>query len=70
MLNYNSTILEVMTVSNIKIKVSKEKLKKIYTDLNNGSFGIVEDIHWYNETLERQISYFPQRLPFFRLFIY
>ena len=61
----NSVILEVMTVSNIKIKVSKEKLKEIYINLNSGLFDIIEDIKIYDDTIERQIKYHPQRLPFF-----
>jgi len=61
----NSIILEVMTVSNIKIKVSKEKLKEIYINLNSGLFDIIEDIKIYDDTIERQINYHPQRLPFF-----
>ncbi|MEA4957651.1 hypothetical protein SDC9_37497 [bioreactor metagenome] len=61
----NSIILEVMTVLNIKLKVSKEKLEEIYNRMNNGSFGIVEDISVYDDALIRQISYFPDRLPFF-----
>ncbi|KZX16699.1 PIN domain protein [Methanobrevibacter cuticularis] len=61
----NSIILEIMTVSNIKIKVSKEKLKEIYISLNSGLFNIIEDIKIYDETMERQINYHPQRLPFF-----
>lgn len=61
----NSIILEVMTVSNTKIKVSKEKLKEIYISLNSGLFDIIEDIKIYDNTMERQINYHPQRLPFF-----
>ena len=61
----NSIILEVMTVSNIKIKVSSEKLKEIYICLNSDSFEVFEDIEIYDDTMERQFSYHPQRLPFF-----
>jgi len=61
----NSIILEVMTVCNIKIKVSKEKLKEIYINLNSGLFDIIEDIKIYDDAMERQINYHPQRLPFF-----
>ncbi|MDR3063527.1 MAG: type II toxin-antitoxin system VapC family toxin [Methanobrevibacter sp.] len=61
----NSIILEVMTVLNIKLKVSKELLEKIYIKLNSGKFGIVEDINSYNGTMERMINYLPERLPFF-----
>jgi predicted nucleic acid-binding protein len=61
----NSIILEVMTVSNIKIKVSSEKLREIYTSLNSDRFEIFEDIKLYDNTIERQISYHPQRIPFF-----
>ena len=61
----NSIILEVMTVSNIKIKVSKEKLEEIYNKLNSGAFEIIEDITLYDDTLKRQINYCPERLPFF-----
>lgn len=60
----NSTIMEVMNVSNTKIKVSKEKLKEIYINLNNGLFDIIEDIKIYDDAMERQLSYFPERLPF------
>ena len=61
----NSIILEVMTVSNIKIKVAPEKLKEIYINLNSDLFEIFEDIEIYDDTMERQLSYHPQRLPFF-----
>jgi len=61
----NSIILEVMTVSNIKIKVSKEKLEKIYNTINSGAFEIIEDITLYDDALKRQIDYYPERLPFF-----
>ncbi|MDR2623419.1 MAG: PIN domain-containing protein [Methanobrevibacter sp.] len=61
----NSIILEVMTVSNIKIKVSKELLEKIYTKLNDGTFRIIEDIPLYDMTMKRQISYLPERISFF-----
>jgi len=61
----NSIILEVMTVANIKIKVSKEKLREIYISLNSGLFEIIEDIKIYDDTIERQINYHPQRLSFY-----
>ena len=61
----NSIIMEVMTVLNIKLKVSKELLENIYNMLNSGKFGIVEDITLYDDTNERMISYLPRRLPFF-----
>lgn len=61
----NSIILEVMTVLNIKLKVSKEILEKSYLKLNSGKFKIVEDIQLYNNTIKRQIQYLPERLPFF-----
>lgn len=61
----NSIILEVMTVLNIKLKVSKELLEKVYNRLNSGKFGIVEDINLYNNTMERMVNYLPKRLPFF-----
>jgi predicted nucleic acid-binding protein len=61
----NSIILEVMTVSNIKIKVPKEKLREIYITLNSGLFDIIQDNNLYDETMERQINYLPQRIPFF-----
>ena len=61
----NSIILEVMTVSNIKIKVSKEKLKEIYIGLNSGLFEIIDDTDLYDDTMERQMNYLPERLPFF-----
>ncbi|KZX11803.1 type II toxin-antitoxin system VapC family toxin [Methanobrevibacter filiformis] len=60
----NSVILEVMTVLNIKLKVSKEILERSYSRLNGGKFKIVEDVSIYDETIERMVSYFPQRLPF------
>ncbi|KZX11795.1 PIN domain-containing protein [Methanobrevibacter filiformis] len=40
----NSVILEVMTVLNIKLKVSKEILGKSYSRLNGGKFKIIEDV--------------------------
>lgn len=61
----NSIILEVMTVSNIKLKVSKEKLENIYNKLNSGAFEIIEDITLYDDTMKKQIGYHPERLPFF-----
>lgn len=61
----NSIILEVMTVLNIKIKVSPEKLKEIYINLNSDLFEIFEDLELYDDAMEKQISYHPQRLPFF-----
>jgi len=61
----NSIIMEVMTVLNIKLKVSKKLLEKAYTMLNSGKFGIVEDINLYDNTNERMINYLPRRLPFF-----
>lgn len=60
----NSIILEVMTVSNIKIKVSKEKLEEMYNKLNSGTIKIIEDISLYDDSMKRQLSYLPQRLPF------
>ncbi|KZX15808.1 tRNA(fMet)-specific endonuclease VapC [Methanobrevibacter cuticularis] len=60
----NSVILEVMTVLNIKLKVSKEILEKSYIRLNGGKFKIFEDVPLYNETMERMLEYLPQRLPF------
>jgi len=61
----NSIIMEVMSVLNIKLKVSKKLLEKAYNRLNSGKFGIVEDINLYDNTNKRMISYFPERLPFF-----
>jgi predicted nucleic acid-binding protein len=61
----NSIILEVMTVSNIKIKVSKEVLKDIYVNLNSDLFTILEDIKLYDDTIERQINYLPRKIAFF-----
>lgn len=61
----NSIILEVMTVSNIKIKISPEKLRKLYNTLNSGKFGIIEDIHLYDDAIERMLNYHPERLPLF-----
>ncbi|MGL6299220.1 MAG: type II toxin-antitoxin system VapC family toxin [Methanobacteriaceae archaeon] len=60
----NSIILEVMTVANIKIKIRKAKLKEIYISLNSGLFDIIEDIKIYDDVIERQINYHPQRLSF------
>jgi predicted nucleic acid-binding protein len=61
----NSIILEVMTVLNIKLKVSQEQLEKAYSRLYSGRFGIVEDIHINDKTMQRMITYLPERLPFF-----
>ena len=61
----NSIILEVMTVSNIKLEVSKEKLKEIYIGLNSGLFEIIDDTNIYDSTVERQMNYLPERLPLF-----
>ncbi|MCL2156690.1 MAG: type II toxin-antitoxin system VapC family toxin [Methanobrevibacter sp.] len=61
----NSIILEVMTVLNIKLKVSKEILEKSYIRLNGGKFKIIEDTSLYDDALKRQISYLPERIPFF-----
>lgn len=61
----NSIILEVMTVSNSKIKISPEKLRKLYNTLNSGKFGIIEDIHLYDDAIKRMLNYHPERLPLF-----
>lgn len=61
----NSVILEVMTVSNIKIKVSEEVLKTIFHELNNGEFGIIEDIPYINEGMDILLNYLPERIPLF-----
>ena len=61
----NSIILEIITVSNTKIKVSPEKLKEIYIILNSDLFEIFEDIAIYDDTMERLLNYHPERLPFF-----
>ncbi|MDR2543975.1 MAG: PIN domain-containing protein [Methanobrevibacter sp.] len=61
----NSIILELMTVSNIKIKTPKEILEKVYARLNSGKLEIIEDIPLYDNALKRQISYLPERLSFF-----
>jgi predicted nucleic-acid-binding protein len=61
----NSIILEVMTVLNITLKVSKEKLEEAYNTLNSGRYGIVEDLTFYDDTMKRMINYLPDRLPFF-----
>jgi predicted nucleic acid-binding protein len=61
----NSIILEVITVLNIKLKVSKEILEKSYIRLHGGKFKILEDIPLYDETIERMVNYIPERLPFF-----
>jgi predicted nucleic acid-binding protein len=61
----NSVILEVMNVSNIKLKVSKELLKTIFHKLNNGEFGIIEDIPYINKGMDRVINYLPERIPLF-----
>lgn len=60
----NSIIIEVMNVANIKIKVSPKKLKEIYINLNSDLFEIFEDIEIYDDTMERQVNYHPERLPF------
>lgn len=61
----NSIILEIITVSNTKIKVSPEKLKEIYIILNSDLFEIFEDIAIYDDTMERLLNYHPERLLFF-----
>ncbi|MDR2544536.1 MAG: hypothetical protein LBD03_03160 [Methanobrevibacter sp.] len=54
-----------MTVSNIKIKVSKELLETVFYALNNGEFGIVEDVQHINKGMDKLLNYLPERLPFF-----
>lgn len=61
----NSIILEVMTVLNIKLKVSQESLEVAYSRLYSGRFGIVEDTHINDKTMQRMIMYLPERIPFF-----
>jgi predicted nucleic acid-binding protein len=60
----NSIVLEVMTVLNIKLKVSEEILEKSFINLNSGKFKIIEDISLYDGALKRQMTYLPQRMPF------
>jgi len=60
-----SIIMEVMTVLNIKLNVSKEQLNKAYNRLNSGKFGIVEDLHAQENALKKMINYLPERIPFF-----
>lgn len=61
----NSVIMEVMTVLNIKLKVSKDTLEKVYTSINTEIFEIIEDTGLYDDAIKRQIAYLPERLPFF-----
>ena len=61
----NSIILEVMTVLNIRLKVHKDILEDVFSNLNSDMFEIIEDIGLYYDTMQRMISYYPERLPFF-----
>jgi hypothetical protein len=40
-------------------------LEKSYIRLNGGKFKIIEDIPLYDDAMKRQISYLPERIPFF-----
>jgi len=61
----NSIILEVITISNIKIQLEKEKLEGIYNNLNSGRFKIVEDVSFQNNSMKKLLNYLPQRMPLF-----
>ena len=61
----NSIIQEVITVLNVKIKVSKDILKNAYLSLNSEEFLIVDDSELYDETMKGLLTYYPKRLSFF-----
>jgi len=61
----NSIILEVITISNTKIKLEKEKLEGIYNNLNSGRFKIVEDVSFQSNGMKKLLNYLPQRMPLF-----
>ncbi|MDR2966365.1 MAG: PIN domain-containing protein [Methanobacteriaceae archaeon] len=61
----NSIILEVITISNTKIKLEKEKLEGIYNNLNSGRFKIVEDVAFQKNSMKKLLNYLPQRMPLF-----
>lgn len=61
----NSIVLEVITVMNTNLKVSKEILEDVYINLNSNLFNMIDDTIFYNETMERIVDYFPERLSFF-----
>ena len=61
----NSIILEVITISNVKLKLEKEKLEGIYNNLVSGRFKIVEDVPFQNKGMKKLLDYMPQRLPLF-----
>ncbi|KZX10758.1 PIN domain-containing protein [Methanobrevibacter curvatus] len=47
----NSIIMEVITVLNVKLKVSKDILKDSYISLKDGTFKIVDDTGLYDEVM-------------------
>ena len=61
----NSIIMEVITVLNIKLKVSKDILENAYINLNNDNLKIVDDTGLYDEAMQKVISLYPKRFPFF-----
>lgn len=61
----NSVILEVITVLNIKLKVSKDILEDAYINLNDDKFKIVDDIGVYDEGMENLLIIYPKRIPLF-----
>ena len=61
----NSIIQEVITVLNTKIKVQKKILENAYANLNDGKIKIIDDTGLYDETMERILKYYPERLTFF-----
>jgi len=61
----NSIILEVITISNVKIKLEKEKLEGIYNNLNSGRFKIVEDVSFQEGGMKKLLNNLPQRIPLF-----
>ena len=61
----NSIIMEVITVLNTKLKVSKDTLKNAYISLNHDNLKIVDDTGLYDETMQKVINLYPKRFPFF-----
>ena len=61
----NSVILEIITISNIKIKLEKEKIEGIYNNLNSGRFKIVEDVSFQKNSMKKLLNYLPQRISLF-----
>jgi predicted nucleic acid-binding protein len=54
-----------MTVTNIKLKQPQEILNKICKELNDGTYGIINDIPLLKKAGKRMINYLPERLPLF-----